>query len=237
MTIRAISFDLDDTLWPVAPIIVRAEERLQRWLEQHHQPLAKRYAIADFRELRKTLMRSDPALRIDLSELRKQSLRIAARQVGLDPVLAEPAFAVFHEARNQVQPYPDTLPALEQLAPDYPLIAISNGNAEIHRTVLAPYFRFGISAEQIGVAKPDPLIFQHACERLALSAAELLHIGDDWDTDIQGAVAAGIACIWVNRKRRPRPKAPTEVVEVTDLSTLEAVLRQTFQLPVPGAED
>lgn len=223
--IRALSFDLDDTLWPIVPTIVRAEEMLLDWLQQHAPATAALYATpAALRAIRVQMDTLRPDLRHDLSAMRRESIRLALQQAGNDPALAEPAFEVFFAARQQVVLYADVAPALERLVRRYPLVALSNGNADIVRVGLGAQFAAAVSATQFGVAKPDPRIFHEAARQLALPASAVLHVGDDVATDVLGAHAAGMQAVWVNRTRTAWPHAdrpaPPHVADLAALCTL-----------------
>jgi len=79
------------------------------------------------------------------------------------------------------------------------LLALSNGNADIGRTALAPWFRGAISAREFGIGKPDPRIFHEACRRLGCAPAEVLHVGDDLELDALAARSAGLQTLWLRR--------------------------------------
>ncbi|CTP85121.1 hydrolase [Xanthomonas translucens pv. arrhenatheri LMG 727] len=98
--VRAITLDLDDTLWPFAPIGARIEQVLHDWLLQHSPRTAERFPIAAMRQLRDEVFATHPHLVHDLSEMRRLTLRRALRDSGADEALVEPAFAVFYAARN-----------------------------------------------------------------------------------------------------------------------------------------
>jgi hypothetical protein len=156
--IAGISFDLDDTLWPVWPTIERAEGVLHAWLLREAPRTAELLLTPGvLRELREATARERSDLAHDLSALRRESIRSALRRAGEDPALADPAFDVFFSERQRVTLYDDALPALEWLSARYPLVAISNGNADIHRTGVGRWFKSAFSAYLFGRGKP-PLI-------------------------------------------------------------------------------
>lgn len=197
--VRALTLDLDDTLWPIAPTIARAEVVVHAWLAAHAPATAARFDIADLQRLREEAARQTPALAHDFTAMRLASLRHALAEAGDDPALAAEAFEVFLEARHQVELYPEVDAALARLASRYPLFALSNGNAEVARTPLAGRFRGALSAREFGVGKPDPRIFLEACRRLGCAPGEVLHVGDDLALDVHGARAAGLQARWLRR--------------------------------------
>lgn len=199
--IKVIALDLDDTLWPIWPTIRRAEEAMHGWLLQHAPATAGVFADAQaLRVIRDEVSANRPELRTDLSALRRESIRLALRRAGDDETLAEPAFEVFFAERQRVQFFDDALPALARLAARYPLVSLSNGNADLQRVGLAPYFRAAVSAQSAGVAKPDARIFHAAARSMGVQAHEVLHVGDDAHLDVVGAVGSGMQAVWVNRE-------------------------------------
>lgn len=197
--IRALTLDLDDTLWPVWPAIERAERVLHDWLAQHAAPTALRFDVAALRALREQVARERPEWTHDFSRMRRESLVRALTLAGDDPALADPAFAVFFAARNRVELFDDALSGLEALAARWPIVAVTNGNADLHGIGLAGHFAATVSAREFGIAKPDPRIFHEACRRLDARPHEVLHIGDDWALDVVGAHRAGLRTVWLRR--------------------------------------
>ena len=221
---KAISFDLDDTLWPCADVIERAERKLYAWLVEHYPAIPAAYSREEMRQARLALASRRTDLAADLSRLRRVSLQQHAREVGYPPDLAEAAIEVFLAERHCVNLYPDVLPLLERLRGQVPLIALTNGNACVKRVGIGDYFDLSLSAADVGAAKPDPAMFRAACEHLSLRPNDLLHVGDDPLRDVHAARSLGARTIWVNRAGA---SWPTELApaahEVTDLGALEHV--------------
>ncbi|RDZ27326.1 HAD family hydrolase [Lysobacter silvisoli] len=197
--VRAITLDLDDTLWPIAPVIVRAEQALAAWLLQHAPRTAQRWPAAAMRELRDQVAAEHPQLAHDFTRQRKLTLERMLREAGDDLALVEPAFDVFFSARCEVEHYEDSLAALDRLAARVPLAALSNGNADLKRIGLMHLFRFQLGAREHGAAKPAASIFHAACARLDCEPAQVLHVGDDIELDVVGAHHAGLRTCWINR--------------------------------------
>lgn len=197
--IRALTLDLDDTLWPVTPVIARAEVAMRHWLERHAPATAAAFDTEAMRRLRAQVDQAHPELRHDLSALRRTTLRRAVALAGEPPALADEAFEVFFAARQQVEFYPEVPEALPRLAARFPLWSLSNGNADLHRVGIGAHFRGSMNAAELGAAKPDPRVFAQACRRIGLAPAEVLHVGDDRVMDVDGARAAGMVAVWVRR--------------------------------------
>lgn len=205
-TIQAITLDLDDTLWPVWPTIRKAEADLHDWLTVNAPNTAVLLETPEsIRAKRDSLVADFPDRAHDFSFLRQEGIRRALVAGGDDPALAPTAFEVFFDARHKVELFDDALPALQYLASRYPIIAISNGNADIQRVGLAQYFKGAISAAEFGIAKPDPRIFKAAAVAAGVPAAHVMHVGDDIALDAAGALEAGMHAIWLNREGKEWP--------------------------------
>jgi putative hydrolase of the HAD superfamily len=223
--IKAITFDLDDTLWPIWPAIERAEKALLDWLAANAAQTAELFGNpAALREIRGEITTSRPDLKHDLSAMRLEAIRLSLYRAGDDPALAEAAFDAFFAARQQVTLFEDALPALEYLAARYPLVSISNGNADLERIGLARFFRASIHAREFGVGKPDPRIFHAAAGAVDLTPEHALHIGDDATLDALGALNAGMQAAWLNRADALWPHEQQPHVTLTHLAELKELL-------------
>lgn len=220
--VKALTLDLDDTLWPIWPTIARAEQVLADWLAQHAPATAALGADRQtLRAVREQVGRERPDLAHDLSALRRESIRGLLRQAGDDPALAEPAFEVFFAERQRVELFEDAMPALERLSARYPLVALSNGNADVHRVGIGAHFTAAISAREFGVAKPDVRIFHAAAAAAGVAPQAVLHIGDDAHLDGVGALNAGMQLAWVNRQGHAWDHAPLQPhITLSDLRVL-----------------
>jgi putative hydrolase of the HAD superfamily len=204
MTIRrtwpkAILFDLDDTLWPIAPVILQAEEILFAWLREHAPRVAERFTIESLRQARLELLARQPELHLDLGKLRRAGLHAAFAEAGEDADKVELAMVQYLAARNAVMPYDDVLPGLLRLKDRVLVGSISNGNADLQTIGLSHHFKVSVAAHQLGVAKPDAVIFLEACRLLGVAPEDAVYVGDDVLLDVQGAQRAGLRAVWMNR--------------------------------------
>ena len=198
--IRAVTLDLDDTLWPIWPTIRRAEEVLLLWLKEHAAQTAQVFSSPEaLRAIRLQVERERPDLRHDMSCLRKASIAQALRQAGDDENLAIPAFEIFFAERQRVQLFDDALPALEFLARRWPVVAVTNGNADIHHIGIGRFFRDSFNVMRTGFAKPDARIFHLAAAAVDVPPSAVLHVGDDAKLDAVAARDAGMHAVWLNR--------------------------------------
>jgi putative hydrolase of the HAD superfamily len=224
--IRAITIDLDDTLWPIWPTIERAEKALHDWLAVHAPMTAALFANpAALREIRGEMTTSRPDLKHDMSALRRESIRLALYRAGEDPLLADAGFEVFFAERQRVTLFDDAHPSLQFLSSRFPLVTISNGNADIERVGLGAYFRAAISAREFGVGKPDPRIFHAAAGAVELKPEDILHVGDDATLDALGALNAGMQAAWINRSDHLWPHEQVPHVMLGSLTELCELFR------------
>ena len=224
VSIHAITFDLDDTLWEIEPVIVEAERHVYQWLSRHCPRATQRYSRLEMRQVRNQVAEESPHLEHDLSELRKLALRRILNTSGYnEECWVEQAFDQFMAMRNKVTFFPDALPALEKLAAFFPIASISNGNADLARIGIDHHFSATISARDHGVAKPHRDLFLAACRALDCAPGDVLHIGDHPEHDVLGAADAGLQTIWLNRRGdfwRHERKANAEVTNLSELVTL-----------------
>jgi len=226
--IRAITLDLDDTLWPIWPTIERAEKVLHAWLQVQAPATATLIADAHMRRaLRDATERQWPGLAHDLSALRRESIRLALQRAGDDASLAEAAMTVFLDQRMQVTLFDDSRAALAWMAQRWPVVALSNGNADVQRIGLGEFFAASISARDVGVGKPDPRIFQVAADSAGVPVHEVLHVGDDAALDVLGALDVGMQTVWVNREDHLWTQTRHPHATVADLAELCDLLGRT----------
>lgn len=200
MNIKALIFDLDDTLWPVAPVIRSAEAYLHEWIAEFVPAVTANYSIDDLRERRQALVATDPRFSYDLWALRHTLLQQVFVEHGALPELADEAMQIFAEARNRVTFYPDVMPALDLMKEQFVLGSISNGFADIQAIGLDKHFSVSLAAHTFGCAKPDSRIFTAMLEHLKLPPAHVMYVGDDLRLDVGGAQRVGMATAWVNRQ-------------------------------------
>jgi HAD superfamily hydrolase (TIGR01549 family) len=226
-----LSFDLDDTLWPVGPVIAAAEQDLWKWLRERHPQTVSGHSLESLQAMRALTAERYPEHGHDLTFLRHRSLKdlfegaapatAAARSPADVESLADEALEVFFAARNRVEFYHDVRPSLQRLHARYRLFALSNGNADLQRCGIAHWFSGHVTARSAGAAKPDARIFARLLAEAGVEAHEVLHIGDDPVTDVVGALQAGMQAVWLNRDARawpehlpPPPRTITTLAEI-----------------------
>lgn len=227
--IKTITFDLDDTLWDLAPTLQAAERSTFIWLSQQLPEFGSRFTPQSFSHFRQQIYQQHPHLQHQISELRRVAVTEALRQAGLTEsharALSEQAFTHFIAARHEIELFNEVIPLLKALKPRYQLGVLTNGNADINRLMtIKPFFDFSFSAEQINSSKPAPELFSAALTHSNCQPEQLIHIGDHFEHDIQGAINSGCHAIWFNPMKKPPLVDNVNVVVVERLvEVIEAI--------------
>ena len=205
--IETVLFDLDDTLHDDTLAFTTAAEEVAREVAAEHgiDALALKDAyIAEAEGFWKRL--TSEQVRTKMSQLRTTMWGNALTSVGLDDrALAERSAINYHAYRQKYfSLFPGALNLLRDLkAHGKHLGLLTNGVSETHRDKIAllqiaEYFDAIFLADEVGMVKPDPLLFAHACQKLESSPSRSAMVGDRYDRDIAGAIEAGLYTIWVN---------------------------------------
>jgi HAD superfamily hydrolase (TIGR01549 family) len=202
---EVLSFDLDDTLWPVAPVMAAAEQAMLEWLREHHPGIMQGHGSESMRAIRLSVAQQFPERSHDMTFLRHRALSEMFAAAGQSRAAADEAFEVFFAQRNRVRLYDDVEQSLRRLSARYRLFALSNGNADLQRCGIAHLFNGHITAISAGAAKPDARIFAKLCSEAGVAAGQVLHIGDDPHADVFGATQAGMRAVWINRDAKAWP--------------------------------
>ncbi len=196
--IKAVSFDLDDTLWHCAPAIANAEHALFDWHRVFTPKITQAHTPESLQNYRHDVRRRHPELQGCVTSLRLAGLRALLLEFGYPEHLAEEAFEVFYRSRSEVQLYDGALDMLKKLGTEYRLAAITNGNADLQQIGIAQHFELIYAANLTLLQKPAPDMFLHCQAQMGISPDELLHIGDNPVTDITGGHNAGVQTLWFN---------------------------------------
>ncbi|NOK60983.1 MAG: FMN phosphatase YigB, HAD superfamily [Chloroflexi bacterium AL-W] len=212
---KAILFDLDDTLYD---FYTYRTEQLQ-------------LALANIFEHYPYLQPASLIQRAIDTHVYHHQLPTFLRTHGVDDEALITAACATHEYDwfEKMQLDQDAIPLLEWLRPTYKLGLVTNGpswtqRAKIEQFQLAAYMDVLTVSEEVGIAKPDPIIFHMTLEQLDIQPGAALFVGDSPEHDLCGANAAGIQSIWINRRGlalpedTPKPLATiTRLAEVTTL--------------------
>ncbi|WP_111979040.1 HAD-IA family hydrolase [Algibacillus agarilyticus] len=197
--IKAISFDLDDTLYNNQPIILNAEQALHQHLVNTY-PELKNISKCDLSSAKQFATLKRPELQNDVTLLRKAWLAYLFQKhdITYSDSDIDSAFAIFMQARNQIvisKEFQDTLIALSE---HFTLVVISNGNVDFDRLAISRLFKLKLFANTQNKAKPEQDMFNKIASALNLPVQQILHIGDNLETDIFGANRAGMQSCWYN---------------------------------------
>jgi putative hydrolase of the HAD superfamily len=176
-----------------------------------------------------------------VERLRDRCAEEIRRALGADADAAEPAAAAARVAdldharvreamlaALRFRAFPDAQPALRELrARGLRVVAASNWDASLpevlERTGLAPHLDGAVSSAVVGAAKPDPAVFAAALDLAGCAAADALHVGDSPVADVEGARAAGVRAVLVDR-RGVLGEPPPGVPRLASLDELPALL-------------
>ena len=229
--IKCLSFDLDDTFWDIRPVIKNMDATLYQWLAANAPAYTEQFALENFSLLREEVVADYPHLAHSVTDIRIKGLQIALARCGYNKsqvsLLAAEGFAIALQARQLVDYFPYVWKALDQLkAQGYLMGAITNGNAEIDKVGLSKHLDFEFNAHQVGVAKPHPGIFEAMLEHTNLQPEQVIHIGDNPITDVQGAQELGMATIWVNVITQPWNHSFSAAQRITCISELPGAVKR-----------
>jgi 2-haloalkanoic acid dehalogenase type II len=237
--VRAVLLDFYCTLVDLSdPVRSRGFDNLARRLDLPLGPggLYHRYV---------EMISSEPAEdgASDFVPYRKSWLS-AGRQL-LAPFDREPAAEQFADAYAEMHAtaaiFPEVQDALRALARRYRMGVVANADHDYLMRCLdqnSLHFDFVVDSETAGCYKPDPWIFQRACDALSVPVGEAVMVGDTPETDVRGAQLAGLRAVWLNRGHQDWPRhlaRPDAVIE--ELGQLPRVLRQLDQQARDGSSN
>jgi len=227
---KHIFFDLDHTLWDFERNAGEAKHQLYVSLNLHKHGISSYEAFREKYVVINTglwnLYRED---KIGKKDLNFKRFYLTMLEFGLDnpqlgQIMADEFLRLISE---KTYLFPHAQEILEYLHPKYRLYIITNGFEEVQfpklkNSGLGKYFTDIITSEEAGVKKPDPAIFKFALKKVNALAQDSLMIGDDLETDVRGAGAAGIDQVFVNHNRVSHSEKPT--YEVLHLQEIENIL-------------
>lgn len=223
--ITHITLDLDNTLWDVDSIIIRAEADMRAWMTEQAPGSMAHYVPETLGEIRAGVAQAHGDKIHDLSFMRQRVLEEVMLRSGYAPneaqALAQGAFEVFFTGRNRVQFFPGARAALDSLSKNYQIYALTNGNADIHQAGLGDYLAGAYNSASVGQSKPHQDMFQAPLKDLNLRPEQVIHVGDNLLDDIHGANSVGMHTIWVNLVDALAHDAPSQPHrEISHLSQL-----------------
>ncbi|MCH8196547.1 MAG: HAD family hydrolase [Proteobacteria bacterium] len=204
--IKTVSFDGDGTLWDFEKVmrggLLKVLDEFRRILDD---PRALEVGVDDLIRLRDEVAASHPGPVRNHERIRRASFAALLARFGIgDERLADRLSEIYFSHRfGVIELYDDAVATLEALAGRVRVGLTSNGNNYPARFGLADHFDFVLFSEECGFAKPDPRIYRETLRRGGCAPGEAIHVGDSLINDVQGAQAAGIHAIWLNRLAIP----------------------------------
>ena len=232
-----VLFDLDDTLHDDTLAYQSAAEEVAHEIAAEHgiDAIALKAAyVAAAEGFWKRL--SAENLRFELARVREHLWGSALESVGIaDLAVAERSAGRYNDYRKRRYAlFPGAAELLRKLrARGKRLGLVTNGFSETHREKIAllrigEFFDAVFIADEVGMLKPDPLLFAHACTTMGGSPSISAMVGDRYDRDVRGACDAGLFTIWLNVRGEALPAA-APAPDAT-CSTLEEVGRVLFAM-------
>ena len=229
MTIKSVSFDLDDTFWPLMPTIMDAERNARTWIQENYEAALTSLDRKNSLEIRDQLLRSDSTIVNRLSELRQKIFYEAGIRSGYSAhdskIMSDSAFEIFFKGRNKVTFYDGVIEILELLKKDYSLGVVTNGNADLKMIGIDHYFDYILSPVELNAHKPDPAMFDAVLDITGLDRSEICHIGDHPVNDVKASYDFGLKAIWFNENEEEFPIKDIKVPEFSDWKKLPEMLK------------
>lgn len=229
--IRAVFFDLDDTLIDHTTAIRAAVAGLYAQHSELHEKFPNEIQFQ--RAWLEAQNRHYPLyLHGKISHAEQKILRLRELWEGVRDLADTKCFALYDEFQavyaKSWRVFPDVYPCIEALRPAK-LGIISNGWGRVQREKLAlekldEQFGIIVISSEVGMAKPDPRIFHMACAALQVPPAEAIYVGDLYDLDVQGPLAAGLTPVWL-RRRAGHIESPS-VRAIRSLNELSSVVHE-----------
>ncbi|WP_335938685.1 HAD family hydrolase [Streptomyces sp. PTD5-9] len=235
MVIRAVLWDIDDTIFDYSGA---DRAGMRALLEQEGLPDgygSVEQALAAWRTLTAVHWARFAAGETDFPGQRRDRVREFLSR-ALDDAEADEWFGrhvTHYEAAWAL--FPDVLPVLDRLAGGFRHAVLSNSSLQhqdrkLRALGVRDRFEAVVCAVELGVSKPEAGAFHAACEALALEPGEVAYVGDEPDIDAGGAIAAGLAGIWLDRRERGgRP----ELVRISGLDQLPGLLAGNTRFGAP----
>lgn len=222
-------FDLDHTLWDYD---TNAEETLKelftRFRMEERGVTSFRFFLETFNRVNRDLWdRYDRGL-IGQEVIRYERFDRVFRETGVEDTRTALDFSAnyLRELPLKKNLLPQAREILEYLHPRYPMTIVTNGFEEIQSAKIASsgighFFRHVVTSQRAGNKKPSPKIFDYALRQTDHRPEHAVMIGDNLQTDIAGATAAGIDTIYYNPGRTPHQAPVThEIVSLLELRDL-----------------
>ncbi|MCK3658742.1 HAD family hydrolase [Pasteurellaceae bacterium Pebbles2] len=198
-TFKLISFDLDDTLYDNHQVIRLAEQQCVERLRQLSQ--ISQLDRAEWQMWKEKTAVQNPLVCENVTQWRINTIQNLLQHYGKSAVqitqISHDVMQHFLDWRHKINVPTQSISVLEQLKKRFPLVAITNGNVDPARIGLTQFEQLFCGGVQ-GRAKPDADLFHQVARQYNIVPNEILHVGDNLITDVQGAIQAGCQAAWIN---------------------------------------
>jgi len=210
--VRAVIFDLDDTITDFLSAADAAFMAAFSDIAEENgvdvQDLHARYM-----ELFEEFYTLHLEGHVNLEEFRVYRFSRAFELVGLpvDETFLDLTIDFQFYYDHELETFPGACTVLKALDEQYPLGLITNGPTDaqwrkINKFKLSRIFEVILVSGQLGIAKPDPRIFDVALEGLRVAPEEAIMVGNSLEHDHLGAINAGVPFVWANHQGRDLPE-------------------------------
>ena len=208
--IKAVFFDLYNTLvhfWPPLDEIQQASCK-ELGLNVSKKGIRKGYGLADeFMSLENAKYPLAERTAEERDRFFGEYERLILKGAGVDvsEALAAQVWWLASQVPKDFDLFDDVVPALELLKTrGIALGIISNLRRNMddlcRQLGIDPYMDFCVTSADVGAEKPDPRIFQAALQKARVDSTEAMHVGDQYQTDVQGAKAVGMIPVLIDRE-------------------------------------
>lgn len=227
--IKVISFDGDMTLWDFETVMRHslsfALEELRRCIPNE---ASSNLTIDKMVEIRNSVAAELSGKVFNLEEIRFHAFKRTVESVGrTDDTLAARLNDLYLKHRfEDIELYPDVIPILDILRSNFSIGLLSNGNGYPERCGLPDRFNFVVFSQDVGVDKPDAVMFLAACRYADCDPCELMHIGNSLESDVAGANGVGAVSVWLNRDGKRNESGIVPDYEIRFLTEIGDIVKR-----------
>ncbi|GGI39641.1 HAD family hydrolase [Mammaliicoccus stepanovicii] len=220
--IQAIIFDLEDTL------VDREKSRL-KFLEEQYERFHELMVTVQKRDFEKVYLSLNP-YGLENIEWVYQEL---VKKLNIERISWKTFYNDYHMHHYRYHfPFHDTIYTLDKLRQmGYKLGIVANGNSEaiahvINAISIEPYIHYVSTSDQVGVKKPDPIIFEDNMKHLGVTSDQVIYVGDCPLNDIAAAHAMGMTTVWIANSVIGTPEDDELDYTIESLSDLIGLCKQ-----------
>ncbi len=208
--IRVLTLDLDNTVWPIEPVVERAQIAVTEHLKRTAPQTTSYLSREAMHRLRQRVIETFPERTHDFGAIRYLTMYSVGLVSGMTNAeagqMAEETFRLFYDLRNEVTCFHGVAEVLPKLATHYSLAALTNGNADLTKiTDVGRHMDHHVNAAIAGHLKPHRRMFDMAHRHLDVQPEQTIHVGDHAVEDIEAARAIGAHALWFNPGGQPWP--------------------------------